>query len=76
MGRKIEIDVLELLDCFFAGLDGDWHDYLFCFLRDDCRVTMEDVKELTLQYLHAEGYGEEDYQYHLEIGKEWFDRNS
>jgi len=73
MDRKVEIDVLELLDCFIAGLSGDWQDFLFCFLRDDCKVTMDDMKALAEIYLHKEGYGEEDYQYHLDIGREWFE---
>lgn len=71
MSRKVEIDAIELLDCYIAGLDGDWQDYIFVFLRDNCSITMSDFEALALKYFNTKGYGIEDHDHILECGKEF-----
>ena len=68
MGRKIEIDISELLDVYIGGMYGDMRDYLFAFLRDDCSVIYDDVKQLAVKYATLDGYGVEDVEDILSLG--------
>jgi hypothetical protein len=58
--RKIEVDIEDLIDVFIAGLAGDWQDYLFVFLRDNCHITSDEVKEYAKKLGQQKGYSKED----------------
>jgi len=64
--RKVTVNLADLLDIFFGGMDGDWIDYMYSFLRDDLKVTEEDIKTFAKELSKAEGYGEEDEEAILE----------
>ena len=71
MGRIVEVDIDDLLDIYFGGLDGDWQDYLADFLLKDLKVTQNEVREFAKKLGETKGYGKEDEEVVLDKAR-WF----
>jgi hypothetical protein len=73
--RKINVDIKELIDIIFAGREGDLYDYLYDYLKNDLKITNEDIKEYAKYYRTQEakknGYEEEDYESAMDFAEDW-----
>ena len=72
--RTIEIDKIQLLDAFYAGLDGEMVEIFIDYLKNDIKITRDDIQILAESYRNIPGYGEEDYESALlTLGEIFFD---
>jgi hypothetical protein len=68
--RKITLDIEDIIDLVYVSMNGEAEEYLLDFMKDDCKITKEEVQEYGRILGSKKPYTEEDTKAVLDFADE------